>query len=172
MYVKIMESSPLGQKIVEMWKRGKEAMVECDRWARSQGADYCRGDYFCIFGGISTAHFNDKPPKGWVKAGPKHDKGEYLISDRTKEGKALLEQANALPRVTDKEFNELFKYDPRKMRTDNRISFHPSLEWGKNGTILLKFADFVEYKPVKYMEEITLTEYKSLQKPELKKKSK
>lgn len=63
MYFKISISSPLGQKISEMWERGAEYRSKAFEWAEQQGADYVRGAWHCIFGGVSSAHFAEKPPK-------------------------------------------------------------------------------------------------------------
>lgn len=169
MYIKIMKSSPLGLKIEELWERGKGYNAQAFEWAKAQGAEYIRGDFWAVFGGVTSAKFTTKPPKGWVKAGPKYDEGEYLISDKTKEGKALKAEEQALPRVTDEEFNDLFNYDPNKSRSGNRIQFHPGLKWGKDGEMLLSFADYVDYTPIEHMEEITSTEYKKLLKDDKKK---
>lgn len=162
MYIKIATSSPLGQKISEMWDRGAEYNKKAFEWASQQGADYVRGEFFCIFGGVSSAHFNSKPPKGWIKAGPKYDKGEYRKGE-TPAGKALRKDADALPKITDDEFNKLLNYDPSK-HTTNKRSFHPGLQWGKDGFILIDVADHTLYTPIEDMVEITVTEYKSLLK--------
>lgn len=162
MFIKIMESSPLGLKIREMWTRGKDCNSQALNWAKAQGAQYIRGDMECIFGGVLSAKFTETPPKGWVKAGPRYESGEYLISSKTKEGKLLKEQEQALPRITDDEFNALFNYEPWECGNGRQVQFHPGLQWGENGEILLSFSDYVTYTPVEHMEEITATEYKKL----------
>lgn len=162
MYIKIATSSPLGQKIAEMWKRGAKYNSQALRWAKEQGADYIRGSWYCIFGGVLSAHFKNNPPKGWIKAGPKYDQGEYLIG-KTTAGKELREAEAALPRITDDEFNELLNFDPDN-RTSNKVCFHPGVQWGKDDYILVNIPDHTIYKPIEDMVEITSTEYKSLLK--------
>jgi hypothetical protein len=162
MYIKIATSSPLGQQLSEMWERGAGYGKKAFEWAAQQGADYVRGEFFCIFGGVCSAHFNSKPPKGWIKAGPKYDEGEYRIGT-SPDGKALRKYADALPKITDDEFNKLLNYDENK-RTTNKICFHPGIQWGKDNFILINIPDHTHYTPIADMVEITVTEYKALQK--------
>jgi len=160
MYVKILKLSPLGKQLQEIWDKSFECDKAALEWAKQQGADYIRGEYFCLGGGISTAHFNSKPPKGWVKAGSKYPEGEYLISS-TSSGKELRVYEKALPRVTQDEFNKIIKYDWRK-KTTKMVSFHPGISFQNKKYILLDFADHTTYAPIDGMEEITISEYKAL----------
>jgi len=160
MYVKILKTDPLGLKIQEMWDRAHECGQAALSWAKQQGGDYIREGYFNLGGGITTVHFNSIPPKGWIKAGRKYEKGEYMVSD-ARNGEELRKQVDALPIVTKEEFNALFGYN-WSLHSTNKISFSPGIDFRHPEYILMEFADHTPYTPAEGMTEITVTEWRSL----------
>jgi hypothetical protein len=159
MFIKIPKGSELYDKCNEIMDR----MVEYDKasfeWAKSQGATSIRGGWFDIAGGISTAEFPNKPPKGWVKAGHKFGDNEYSPG-KSAAGKDIQKAINGLKKMTFDEFNKAFSFDPSK-HIGNKRSWHPAFLW-REDYVLMVFADHTPYTLMPGMEEITVTEYNKL----------
>lgn len=164
MYIKI----PKGTKLFEQLSALSDVMTEYNKkalnWAKDQGATSIRIGFWNMAGGISSAIFKTKPTtKGWIKAGPKYNEDEYRPG-KAPAGKELRKAIEGLPKITFDDFNAIVNYDPDKTEGIKR-SLHPGISHFDD-YILMNFADHTEYTPVSDMIEITVTEYRALNKKE------
>ena len=117
--------------------------------------------------------FDEHPGKLWRKAFADRSEGDYMPSERTKEGKERMARIKSLPKVEYAFLNEILKYDSRSRKKDtNRISYCPTVHWHKD-FILVSVREYCIYKPVEDMVELTFSEYEELKKkvyPEKKEK--
>jgi hypothetical protein len=163
MFTKISKGTQLFEKLNSLMDKGQQYDFDSIKFAEDIGGKSPRYEHGKLYGGISTIVFDGKPPKGWVKAGPKYEPNEYMPG-KTIAGKQWQKTIDAMPCVTNNEFNSIIGYD-WTLHTTNKVRWVPCIHPHED-YILLDFADHTPYTPLPEMEEITVTEFKRLDKPE------
>jgi hypothetical protein len=149
-------------------KIGDDCMVatrEARKIVEELGFEKWRQQTFCLAGGISAFHAPKGKPDGYVYAYSNRDR-TAVLPKKIKSNKELLERIEKLPEVKYEALNKPLNYDGFKSDKFNErgakyISMAPGIVWRKN-YILLDMHDYIDYKPVKDMIEITTSEYKKL----------
>lgn len=175
MRFKIVKTSPLFSKLQELSAKITKVEAASRALVKKMGFKEFRPQSFVLAGGISAVASATKI-EGYAYAfGPKSQ--HELFPKKIKANKELLDEINNLPVVEYEELNNILKYDGRKSNEGNgrgglRISLHPGIVFKKN-VVLVDTADYVDYKPITGMKEITTSEYNKLnarKKPARKKK--
>lgn len=168
MKFKIMKGTPLFDKLREVGDKMKAANKEAYALCTELGFKQMRPESMVLAGGISSLYAKTKP-EGYAFAFNPSKSPNDFFPKRNKANKEIIERIKALPKVEHEELNNPIKYDGWKSNKYNErgsgkhVSLHPGISWHKN-FILISVAEYIDYKPVKDMIEITVTEYKKLEK--------
>lgn len=139
--------------------RCNEATFE---FVKSLGHTEFFGSVWDLAGGVSAIVINQDRVHGWKKVFKKRYDNVYYPSDSIK-NRQLLHEFKTLPVVTPAQLNSILNYDQNEIiHEDNRMCFHPRLQY--HGDVCsISLPDFVKgYKPVEGMIEITTSEYNSI----------
>lgn len=157
MYYKVPKSSPTGEQLTALRERIKSANDSALSLVQSVGAETFRPGYWAIGGGVSSIIFPaGKPDKSELKHWKRGaQKGEYLPSERTKQGKELIAKIEALPRVLRDDLNRIVGYSHRWNVC--------GIQWNKDADYyLINFMENWEYQIPSDCIELTRSEYKDL----------
>ena len=149
MKFKLKRSSDSGKKIEKILIESRKCFKAQRELAKDLGFKSWRGGYWCCWGGISCAIFEEAPDsKLWMKEGD-----GYYPKRNSKAGKALAKRFENLPRVTPRQLNECVGFDENMthigLNQSNEIFFGITAkdDWVLNSSDLI---------------EITNTDYKKL----------
>ncbi len=168
MKFKVKKGTALFDKLSAIQVKMNKAHKEAAKICKELGFKQFREKRFVFSGGICSFHA-DKKPEGYAYAfGPNHPND--VFPKKNKANKAILERIEKLPVVEQEEVNSLINYDGWDSNENERggryVSLCPGFVFGKNN-ILIDVSENINYKPVKDMVEITVTEYKKLKEKEL-----
>ena len=155
MYFKTLKDSETGQKITRIKEKMSNAFGEAQKIANEVNADKWRScDKFpyAVVGGISSFLITKNIPEYFKPLGGPN---EYMPNLTKKEGKALQERINQLPKVTHAELNLAVGYN----NDTNCIGyvFDSKYKW-----YLFSLHRDWDYTPPADCLEITASEYKLL----------
>lgn len=149
----------LGNKVVAVEK-------EAGKLTKKLGFKQYMRKRFVLAGGIIAFHSTEKPAN-YAYAFGSSDR-EAIFPKKIKANKEILELIESLPVVNYSELNRPLKYDGFKTTQftatgGKHISMRPGVVWKKN-VILIDVPEYIKYKPVKDMIEITFSEFEKLRK--------
>lgn len=168
MKFKVSKSSPLFKKLESIKLKVKEADKAATTLASSLGFNEHYPKRFVLAGGIEAFHkAGISKPDGFAYAYGAKNK-EAFFPKKTKANKELLDKIAALPVVENHELNSILKFNGNKSKEftktgGRRVCFHPEVHFGK-GYFLIGIPEYIDYKPVKGMTEITTSQYHKLSK--------
>ena len=151
MYFITKRDSKTGEKFSVIEKRRSQCFDAQDGIAKKYGFDKYRPAYFCVFGGISSALFNESPdPKLW-----KQDKhGEWMPRKNIKAGKEIRKEFDQLPIVRNKDLNACIGFDEVASRIGFAINNEEYFGFSIDEDWIIKIP--------KDCKEVTQTRYKQL----------
>ena len=160
MKYKVLNTSPLGKKLIELKDKMLDAAKQADKIAKELKAKkYCRYMHG-IAGGISAIEFDEKPA-GWKKVGAKWQSLYMPMANK----KELWTKINALPVIGYDELNSILNFR-KQTYCKGAGMYHvncPGVMWRKD-CILIEVQEELKYKPVSGMKEITVSEFVKLEK--------
>lgn len=167
MKFKVKRSSALGKKFTALQVEIDAATNAAKALANELGFSKWREGRRCVAGGISAFHAERKP-EGWGYAFTRKYPRDFFPKRSLKANKQIVDRIDALPVVEYEDLNKLIRYDGFKTNElahngdgSSKISFMPQVIFKEN-FVLVSVPEYVKYKPVKDMIEITVTEYRKL----------
>lgn len=160
MKYKVLKTSPLGRKLMELQGEMNEVGSIADKLVKELGGKkYCRNRH-ALYGGISAIEFNEKP-SGWITIGKKWQ-GLYMPNAKQK---AIWEKINSLPLIKHESLNSILKFNKQSYCSHGRMYYVncPGVLFRKL-CILIEVNEELKYKPVPGMKEITVSEFNKLSK--------
>lgn len=159
MYFKVLPNTSLFIQLLELRGKMELAGAAAMELAKSLGFKAYRAEH--LFGGISS--LCDPLPEtnlsGYKKSG--YD-GEYMPKKANTGVRSLID---SLPSVKYKDINNLIDFWPHSERLNRgKISFCPGFKLGQNVHIINVSENYINYKPVAGMIEITASEFNQLSK--------
>ena len=157
LYYKTLKDSETGKKFTEIYKRGNVCHEALKAFLDKYGFQKYRPSRISHIGGISSciSPLNPLDLKLWKNSG--YGTNEWMPKLNTKEGKAIMDEINALPIVDIDELNMVVGYEGNRFKSSH-IGFS-SENKTYYGFIL---SDKWEITPPVDCEEITASEYKKL----------
>lgn len=142
------------------------ANKEAGKLAKEMGFKQWRQRSMKLAGGIESL-YADKKPEGFAYTYGSKEPNDFFPK-KIKANKEILAKIDALPVVLHGELNNLINYDWRASTSFNKnggqqICFSTGILFKKN-FVLIDWPEYVKYKPVKGMTEITFSEYQTLSK--------
>jgi hypothetical protein len=155
MHFKTLRSSETGRKFAAIVKKREEDFEAVKAFAEKVGATQWRGGYWTVWGGISSFIFPENFVMDPVFVPNKELKGEYVISRKTKAGKALDNERRELPSIQSHDLNLCVGFMGAPFKT---IGFNELNE----EYYLFIVGDDWDFKCPPDCEEITVTQYREL----------
>jgi hypothetical protein len=159
MYYKVPKSSPTGERLTALQERMKAANDAAMELIKSIGAETFRYGHWTIAGGVSSIIFPaGKPEKSELKHWKRGKlKGEYMPSERTKQGKELIAKLRSLPRVDRNDLNNIVGYHDKFNVCG--IMWNREMDY-----YLVEFMENWKYEVPADGEELTRSQYVELSK--------
>jgi len=165
MKFKVEKGTPLFDKLKDLGERMKAANKEAFSLCTEMGFKQMRPAPHALAGGISSFYSKTKPTNFVCTVNAKSP-NDFFPKRRVNANKELLARIDKLPVIDYNELNKLINYDGWNSDKFNErggryVSMHPGISWHKDH-VLLDVAEYVKYKPVKGMVEITVSEYNKI----------
>lgn len=170
MKFRVNKGTKLFDQLVAVGEQIRDANNAAVKFGKSLGFSAIRIGGHVLAGGISSFQ-SETVPDGFIQ---KNGDGVFPRKN-LKKNKEVLAQIEALPKVEHSVLNKVLKFDPfnsnEKAQNGNgsfKIQWYPHVAW-KSEYVLVEVAEYMNYKPLKDMIEITASEYEKLSKKKNKK---